>query len=216
MSPPGPRRGRPPENSAQDTRQRILDEATRLFARNGFHGTSVSEIGKAAGVQSGALYYHIKSKDELLWEILSSYVSDMRESNQAVFDAHDDPVERMRAMLHNHVTQIARFRRHVTIELRDRTALSKPHADELQKMRDEIQQLWQRALDDGAAAGVFRTSDRVITNATLTMVNLVSQWYRQRRSHSIDDVAGILTDFVMAGILAEPGSASGSKSRRKP
>lgn len=194
------RRGRPPESATGDTRKRILHEATKLFARQGFHGTSVSEIGKAAGVQSGALYYHIKSKDELLWQILISYIQDMHDSTQRTVDAHHSPEERVRAMIHNHITQIVRYRRQVTIELRDRSGLSKPHQEQLQQSRDEVQQLWQDAIEDGVKVGVLRSDDRVITNAVLSMISLVSQWYRARGEHSSEAVADILADLILGGL----------------
>lgn len=194
------RRGRPPESTTGDTRKRILQEATKLFARQGFHGTSVSEIGKAAGVQSGALYYHIKSKDELLWQILISYIEDMHASTLQTVAAHAEPEERVRAMIHNHITQIIRYRRHVTIELRDRAALSKPHQEQLQRSRDEVQQLWQQAIAEGVSTGVFRSDDRVITNALLSMISLVSQWFRTRGEHSGDAVADILADLILGGL----------------
>ncbi|MDQ2728803.1 MAG: TetR/AcrR family transcriptional regulator [Actinomycetota bacterium] len=50
------------------TRERILEEAMRLFAERGFRGTSVAEIESAAGLSagSGALYHHFSSKDAVL------------------------------------------------------------------------------------------------------------------------------------------------------
>lgn len=196
------RRGRPPESATGDTRKRILHEATKLFALQGFHGTSVSEIGKAAGVQSGALYYHIKSKDELLWQILISYIENMHESTAKTVAEHEEPEARLRAMIHNHITQIIRYRRQVTIELRDREGLSKPHQEQLQHTRDEVQRLWQQAIADGVKSGVFRSDDRVITNALLSMVSLVSQWYRARGEHSSEAVADILADLILGGLRA--------------
>ncbi|HVT21461.1 MAG TPA: TetR/AcrR family transcriptional regulator [Mycobacteriales bacterium] len=55
---------------AAPTRERIVDEAMRLFGQNGFRGTSVAQIEKAAGLSPGAggLYHHFASKDEVLIE----------------------------------------------------------------------------------------------------------------------------------------------------
>ncbi|PRZ41605.1 TetR family transcriptional regulator [Antricoccus suffuscus] len=200
------RRGRPPGSDTGDTQKRILDSATKLFARQGFHGTSVSEICKMADVQSGALYYHIKSKDELLWQILSSYIANMYENTRRTVAAYDDPEHRLRAMVRDHVTHIIRYRRAVTIELRDRDALSKAHQDEFQQARDDVQQFWQQALEDGVRAGVFRSDDRVITNSMLSMVSLVSQWYRTRGAHTSAEVADIIADFLIAGLQVPPGA----------
>jgi AcrR family transcriptional regulator len=56
------RRGRPPKDEARDTRSAILDAALDLFARQGFAGTSVREIARAAGLSDGGLYRHFPSK----------------------------------------------------------------------------------------------------------------------------------------------------------
>ncbi|HCW60203.1 MULTISPECIES: TetR/AcrR family transcriptional regulator [Sphingobium] len=50
-------------------RRAILEIAARLFARKGYRGTSMRDIGEAAGVQGGSLYHHIRSKDALFVEL---------------------------------------------------------------------------------------------------------------------------------------------------
>ena len=49
-----------------DTRQRILDVASELFATQGYDATSLREIADRMGFTKAALYYHFKSKDEIL------------------------------------------------------------------------------------------------------------------------------------------------------
>ncbi|MHB8873932.1 MAG: TetR/AcrR family transcriptional regulator [Myxococcaceae bacterium] len=58
--------GRPTQEQARDTRRDILDAALDLFAKDGFHGTSVREIARAVGVRESALYHHFPSKDAIL------------------------------------------------------------------------------------------------------------------------------------------------------
>src|SRR5512136_1661894 len=50
-----------------DSRQDLMDVAIDCFARYGFQATSIDRIAKAAGVTKGALYYHFKDKEELLF-----------------------------------------------------------------------------------------------------------------------------------------------------
>jgi AcrR family transcriptional regulator len=57
--------------SAERTRARIIDAAYGLFYRTGFGRVSVDEIAAAAGVTKRTLYYHFKSKDELLESVLT-------------------------------------------------------------------------------------------------------------------------------------------------
>src|SRR3954467_4760300 len=54
-----------------DKRRQILDGAVRVFARQGFHSTRVSDIADEAGVAYGLVYHYFKSKDEVLNELFS-------------------------------------------------------------------------------------------------------------------------------------------------
>ena len=57
---------------ADQTRQRILQAAYKLFRRRGFFRVGVDEIAAAAGITKRTLYYHFKSKDALLAAVLAS------------------------------------------------------------------------------------------------------------------------------------------------
>ncbi len=58
-----------------DTEQRIIQAALQIFVRNGYHGTSVSEITRKVGMTKGALYSHFSGKGELLLRIIDEYKS---------------------------------------------------------------------------------------------------------------------------------------------
>jgi TetR/AcrR family fatty acid metabolism transcriptional regulator len=59
------------EAVAVDKRRQILDAAVRVFARQGFHSTRVSDIADEAGVAYGLVYHYFSSKDEVLNELFS-------------------------------------------------------------------------------------------------------------------------------------------------
>ena len=52
-----------------DKRRQILDAGVRVFARQGYHGTRVSDIADEAGVAYGLVYHYFNSKDEVLNEL---------------------------------------------------------------------------------------------------------------------------------------------------
>lgn len=68
------RTGRP------DVAQRILDQATRLFARHGFVGASLRDIARAVGIRKPSLLYHFPSKDELRRGVLDQMLSHWNEA----------------------------------------------------------------------------------------------------------------------------------------
>lgn len=58
-------------------RDHIMEAATRCFARNGFHATSMQDVIAEAGMSVGAVYRYFKSKEQLRWAIAESNVSEM-------------------------------------------------------------------------------------------------------------------------------------------
>jgi AcrR family transcriptional regulator len=58
---------------SQETANRILDQAMRIFLQKGYHGTSIDDITKAARLTKGSLYWHFKSKEDLLKRIINEY-----------------------------------------------------------------------------------------------------------------------------------------------
>ena len=57
----------------KDTANRILIQAMRIFLEKGYHGTSVDDITQAAGLTKGALYWHFRSKEDLLKRIVEEF-----------------------------------------------------------------------------------------------------------------------------------------------
>ncbi|MBF6129805.1 TetR/AcrR family transcriptional regulator [Nocardia brasiliensis] len=200
---PARRRGRPPASAANagDTRGRILRAARELFAEKGFHGTGVAEIGDRADVQRGALYYHIGSKEELLWQILHDYIQLMLVEAEQIVAGDDDPISQLRQLIHSHVRLIIEHRSEVAIQLRDVTALTGERGAQLQELRDRVQQCWQRVIDTGYAAGLLRTDDHVVTNSVLGMLNMVTFWYRPHGEHSPAEIAQILATTFLDGVV---------------
>src|ERR1700759_3943142 len=66
-------------------RERLLAEASRLFATQGYASTSVADIQLAAGMTagSGALYKHFTSKEALLAEVVGLHIATVREGRRS-------------------------------------------------------------------------------------------------------------------------------------
>jgi AcrR family transcriptional regulator len=72
-----------------DTRERILSVANELFIEQGYEGTSLREIADRLGITKAALYYHFRSKDEILATLLSPFETLLDELLQRLEAAHD-------------------------------------------------------------------------------------------------------------------------------
>ncbi|MBA2725834.1 MAG: TetR/AcrR family transcriptional regulator [Actinobacteria bacterium] len=76
-------------------REQILDASYRLFAEQGYHGTTVGDICDDLGVGKGVFYWYFKSKEALFRELLASTLWKLRRSQQEAIEKKSDPVERI-------------------------------------------------------------------------------------------------------------------------
>ncbi len=79
-----------------DTRTRILDAALELFSEHGFDGTTLQQIADRLGFTKAALYYHFRSKDELLEALLTPAIAGLEELLRTHEARPDSPVQRRR------------------------------------------------------------------------------------------------------------------------
>jgi AcrR family transcriptional regulator len=77
----------------QETREQVLAAAARVFARRGFHATSLEAIADEAGYSRGAVYYNFADKEELFLELLDRRCAERAQDLHAVFADVDDDVE---------------------------------------------------------------------------------------------------------------------------
>ncbi|HEY8774731.1 MAG TPA: TetR/AcrR family transcriptional regulator [Gaiellaceae bacterium] len=87
-------------------RSELTREAAKLFARKGYHGTSIGDIADALGVQKGSLYSHIASKEDLLYETMRDGAAAFHGALDAI--PEDLPAtEKIRLALRGHLRVVA-------------------------------------------------------------------------------------------------------------
>ena len=84
------------------TRERIVEAARDLFFRQGYTATGVAQVLKAAGANSGSLYYFFPSKEDLLVAVLEKYRSMLEPRVLKPAFRKKDPIERLFAILHGY------------------------------------------------------------------------------------------------------------------
>jgi AcrR family transcriptional regulator len=77
----------------EDTRERVLAAAGRLFAQHGFDATSLEAIAEEAGFSRGALYYNFADKEELFLELLDRRCAQRAHDLREVFGQSDDDLD---------------------------------------------------------------------------------------------------------------------------
>jgi AcrR family transcriptional regulator len=96
---------RPPD----DRRDHILRAAARLFAEQGYLGTSTTQIAKAVGIRQPTLYHHFRSKAEILRELLADWLGAVPEVAEDLAGWRDvDAAPRLYALLRSDLETLGR------------------------------------------------------------------------------------------------------------
>ena len=86
------------EGDLQSARKRELyEQAAALFARHGYRGASMRDIGAALGIYGGSLYHHVRSKEDLFLAVHGQALSQAAERIRQAADAVADPWDRLEA-----------------------------------------------------------------------------------------------------------------------
>lgn len=183
---------------ANSRRELILKTAARLFRERGYENTTVRDLATAVKMQSGSLFFHFKSKEDILLSILES---GLRRA-VAILDRHlseaRTPREKLSAMLHGHLNAVLYEERDgFTVVLRDWRGLSLPSRRRIVALRDEYEKHISKALDEIAESKLIPSDTRLFRLFLLGALNWTVQWYRPDGDLTIDELADGFLDLVL-------------------
>ena len=114
-----------PVSPVSATRTRILDAALELFSEHGFDGTTLQQIADRLGLTKAALYYHFRSKDDLLGALIAPAVADL-DALLEVDEREPDTPARRRRFVEDYVDVMLRQRRLIAYMASDLAIVAHP------------------------------------------------------------------------------------------
>jgi len=196
------------------TRADIRAAAVALFYKHGYEATSLRTLADEVGIKVGSLYNHMGGKDELLLNIMVEVMDQLLMSARAVADAAGaDPLDRLKALIDNHLRFHARNARETFIGNSELRALS---ADELKVItgrRHEYEQLLRDGIDSAAkAADVALLDPRLQTYALLALGMHLASWYRDTSEVSLEHVVEVYTELTFRQLGLERSGVVNGKA----
>jgi TetR/AcrR family transcriptional regulator, fatty acid metabolism regulator protein len=189
-----------------DKPQHIIDAAIRVFARNGYYNSRVSDIAREAGIASGTIYLYFRTKEEILVtlfrEKMASFVAHLR---RAIADEHD-PVAKIRRLVELHFSVLEQnpaLAEVVQVELRQGQKFFRgASAHEVSAYFELIGSV----LEDGVASGRFR-ADLPVKVATKVLFGAMDQvatsWVLGKRAHRLVDAAEAVATIFLKGVTRD-------------
>jgi AcrR family transcriptional regulator len=187
-------------NDESPTKRRIIRTGARLFAEHGYEATGVQKLGEAVGLGRGALYHHIESKENLLYEISIRHVVAMVELGEALVDEPLPPDEKFRVLARRLMVMIAEHQPEVAVFFHEYRSLSKQHSAELMKIRDRFEDVWKRILDEGAEQGMLKPTHPVMVKGILGLFNYSYIWLRPGGGLAPEAIADMFCDLALDGL----------------
>ncbi|ODU29115.1 MAG: hypothetical protein ABT15_12015 [Pseudonocardia sp. SCN 73-27] len=192
----------------------IHEHAAKLFAERGFAGTSLQDIADSVGITRQALYYYVKSKDEMLGRLVADLTSRLVAQMRKVSEEPGlDPADRLYRIAH--LTATDRAVNRTRFQLLDRSASALPDslADAYLEGRRAALAEVRSVIDDGIAQGLFRPVDsRVAALSVLGMCNWVAWWFEAGPDHPVEPIAAQIASSAVA-MLRVPDEAAGADPR---
>jgi len=153
--------------------------AARLFAEQGYQGTSLADLAQELGVQKPSLYHHIASKEDLLWEVAWEGAGAFHGALDAV-PADAAPADRIRLALRAHLAVVAAQLDIATVFVREWRYLEGERHERFVAERRRYEERIRELFRDGVEASELRTDLDVATAALLFLsaANWAYTWLR--------------------------------------
>jgi TetR/AcrR family transcriptional regulator, cholesterol catabolism regulator len=193
------------------TRDRLTVEAARMFAQRGYHGTSVSDLAAALGIQKSSLYAHISGKADLLAEIALAGAA----AFHAALDALPDEAaagERLELALRAHLTVVESQLDVATVWLQEWRYLTGEARDVFLRERHRYEERIRDLFEAAVRSGDLRR-DLDVDDATLVFLSVANWAYTWLMPET--DVAG-LTSRLMSVLRGGMGQVTSSAAPRPP
>ncbi len=183
--------------------EEILETAVRLFREKGYHHTSMQDLADALGLQKSSLYYYIPSKEDLLLRLLERGSRLLSAQIDAIYASDLSPVEKLRRALETHAVTVMEHLDLVSVYLREYRTLPPERLREVMALRRHYEDVLMRILEDGIASGDFRpVNGKIAILGFLGMLNWTHQWFSPQGPLSAQEVAAILVDLALRGVVA--------------
>lgn len=190
--------------AAYGRREQMLDAAAELFSSRGYHGTSMRDIAAATGILPGSLYAHIRSKEDLLYDIVVRAAEQFLLGVRMVMEGPGGPEEKLQKAMRSHVGVVAHAREEARVFLEEWNALEEPRRTEVKRLRDQYEELWDGLIREGIRAGRLRQMDATLARLlVLSAANWTYTWYDPHGPLTPDEIADRFTDLLLGGLAAK-------------
>lgn len=193
-----------PSPGKSSRREQILDAAAELFARHGFHGVGIDDIGAAVGISGPALYRHFRSKDAMLAEMLTQISEHLLAGGEERFSSVAAPADALAELVRFHVDFALDNSALITVHMQDLGNLTDVARRQVRALQRRYVEVWVQAIRS-AVPDTDEPTARAAAHAVFGLLNSTPYSAHLDRVQMAE-----LLHRLAIGALVTPGALSGT------
>ncbi len=169
---------------------KLLVKAARLFREKGYERTTVRDLAAAVGIQSGSIFHHFKTKEDILKAVMEEVIVYNTHLMRQKLAAAKTPKEEVLALIKceleaiNGVTGDA-----MSVLVYEWRSLKPDNQQDILKLRDEYEKLWLDALNRAKDQGQIPADTFVLRRFLTGALSWTTTWFNPTGGMSLDELA---------------------------
>lgn len=187
----------------------ILRIASKIFAKKGYHPTTMRDISRATGVSLAGLYHYCDSKEELLFLIQNNCFGRVLARLDERLQETENPVDRLRIFIENHLSFFAANMAEMKVLSHEGESLGgEKHHHVANKKREYTKRVREILYElQQSSEGKHKIDLTVATYALFGMLNWIYNWYDPKGSLKVNELAQNVTQLFLGGFLSGDAAA---------
>lgn len=200
------RTGRAARSMAGSGSQIIITAAVENFQARGYHGTSIRDIARDAGLTPASIYHHFPSKQHILQHIMEGVMKEvLSRTNAALIRAGNSPAEQLDALMRAWALFHTQRRAEALIGASEIRSLDEVGHRIVVALRDQQEQMFREIIERGVTEGGFTTPyPREAARAIINMGYSIASWYRPDGPLSPEEMAERYAILALGTVGAQP------------
>lgn len=182
---------------------RILEAAVKVFAEQGVHQSTVSQIAREAGVADGTIYLYFKNKDDILVQFFEDKARQVFERFREEVDRGDNAIEKLRNLIRRHLDEFQRDRNLAIVFQSETHRMNPTSREQLKYISKMYQDIVSEIVEQGQMEGCIRKDLylSLVKRFILGAVNeTIGHWLHSSSTYDLTTMADPLIDLFIRGI----------------
>ncbi|MGP4105818.1 TetR/AcrR family transcriptional regulator [Virgibacillus sp. L01] len=194
------------EEKTAKKKEEILQSAVSILSEKGYHGTTMEEIAAKLLMTKGSVYYYFKDKQNLLFESQIMILNRSIQNMESINNQNVSVIKKIRKAMMAHIEYAIRERSGFVMMFNPEQIFSPSQLEEIFQLRDAYGKGFDRLIEEGIEADVFRAMDvKIVRNIILGAINWVTQWYSDQGKKDETEMAELIADYVMQILIKDKG-----------